>query len=429
MLPRMHGLAALASLLLLAPQLIEEIAQQIADRYVLVDEAPSIADKLLDRAHEGKYEKIPTPEKLAETLTNDLRAISGDLHFAVEHDPALAERLLAENAAHSQILPELAPTADELQRMRRANYGFRRVEILPGNVALIQITTFEDLAFAEPSATAVMAFAADADAVIFDVRNNPGGHGNTGGFLVSYFLPPDMELMSSFDRETGKTSASRTLASVPGPRRLDVPLFVLIGPTTGSAAEAFAFTLQQVGRATIVGTRSVGAAQGGGWVPVGDGFVVFIPSFRPFNPRTGASWEGTGVQPDVAANADRALEVAHARAVAALDAKAARRDLHWLLPLLELSAYGPAEHDLTGLDGHYTGIEITAVDGTLEFLGASGILRNMIPLRDGTFLIEDDSVPPTGQARLRFVLGADGAVNGLELLIESGEVLPRSRLH
>jgi hypothetical protein len=312
--------------------------------------------------------------------------------------------------------------------MRRSNYGFRRTEVLAGNVALIQISTFEDLGFAQPSATAALAFAANADAVIFDVRGNPGGHGNTGGFLVSHFLLPDMELMSSFDRATGMTSASRTLASVPGPRNLEVPLFVLIGPTTASAAEAFAFTLQQVGRATIVGTRSVGAAQGGGWVPVGDGFVVYIPSFRPFNPRTGRSWEGTGVHPDVATSADRALEVAHARAVAALDAEGSRQDLHWLLPLLVLSAFGPAEHDLKGIAGRYAGIEITDVDGALKFLGASGILRNLIPLHDGTFLIEDDSVPPTGQARLRFTLGADGSVTGLELLIENGDVLPRSRL-
>jgi hypothetical protein len=105
----MDGLLALATLIALAPQLIEEIAQQIADRYVLIDEAPRIADRLLEYALEGKYEKIPTPENLAQALTGDLRAISGDLHFAVEHDPTLAARLVAEDAANSPTLPELAP--------------------------------------------------------------------------------------------------------------------------------------------------------------------------------------------------------------------------------------------------------------------------------------------------------------------------------
>ena len=47
--------------------------------------------------------------------------------------------------------------------------------------------------------------------------------------------------------------------------------------------------------------------------------------------------------------------------------------------------------------------------------------------RDGTFLIVDASVPATAQARMRFVLDAGGEVTGLELLIEGGDVIPRSR--
>src|SRR5688572_13562021 len=243
----MHGLLALVALIAPTPQVVEEIAQQIHDRYVVIEQAPRIADQLIEKAIAGAYDKIPTPAELAEALTGDLRRISADLHFAVEHDPELAARLVAEDAAKSRKLPELVATADEEARMRRSNYGFERVEMLSGNVALIRLTAFEDLGGASPTATAAMAFASNADAVIVDVRGNPGGRGNTVGFLVSYFLPADVELMSMFDRETGETTVSRTLASVPGRRMLDVPLFVLIGPTTGSAAEAFAFTLQQVG--------------------------------------------------------------------------------------------------------------------------------------------------------------------------------------
>src|SRR5688572_11626980 len=106
-MPTVHVLTAL---IVLAPQVVEEIAQQISDRYVLIAEAPRIADQLFEQALTGKYDQFPTPPQLAEALTADLRAISGDLHFAVEHDPMLAERLRAENAAHSRKLPEPAPT-------------------------------------------------------------------------------------------------------------------------------------------------------------------------------------------------------------------------------------------------------------------------------------------------------------------------------
>src|SRR5262245_62086257 len=110
----MLSLLALAAPLVAPPQLVEEIAQQIADRYVLMDQAPRIADQLLENELAGRYDQFTAPAKLAEALTNDLRRISGDLHFAVEHDPELAARLVAANAAQSRKLPELAPTADEL---------------------------------------------------------------------------------------------------------------------------------------------------------------------------------------------------------------------------------------------------------------------------------------------------------------------------
>lgn len=409
-------------------QLVEEIAQQIADRYVLVDEAPKLADRLIETSLRGRYDGVAPPAKLAELLTDDLRRMSGDLHFAVEHDPEHAGRLFAAHAGELAELPEIGYTGEELEHRRRTNYGFERIERLAGNVALLQLERFDGLDLSRDTAIAAMAFAANADAVIFDVRNNPGGRGDIGGLLVSYFMPGGVELMSSFDRETGLTKASHTLDSVPGQRMLDVPLFVVTGPSTASAAEAFAFTLQQVGRATIVGERTAGAAHGGGWVPVGEGFVVFIPSFRPFNPRTGKSWERTGVQPELAATAERALATAHLAAVRKLDEKASRADLRWLLPLLELAAHGPARSDITGLAGRYQGIDVTAVDGALRFLGASGILRVMTPLADGTFLIEDASVPMTAQARARFVREAGGVPSRLELLTERGEVLPRPRL-
>jgi hypothetical protein len=425
----MNPLLVLAALTFSPPDdVVAEVGRQIAARYVLVDEAPHIAEQLLEKAGAGAYDGFRAPEELAETLTSDLRAISGDLHFAVEHHPELAARLLAAGAGTSPRLPELEHTAAELDGMRRSNYGFRRIELLAGNVALIELERFDELALASPTASAAMAFAAHADAVIVDVRRNAGGRGDTVGFLVSYFLAGDVEMMSTFDRETGETRVSRTLTTIPGMRMLDVPLFILIGPGTGSGAEAFAFALQRAGRATIVGQRSVGAAQGGGWVPVGDGFVVFIPTFRSFDPKTGRNWEGTGVQPDVVTDVDRALETAHWRAVAALDRQAERRELRWLLPLLECAASGPAEHDISGLAGRYEGIEITAVGGSLKFLGASGVLRNMIPLSDGTFLIEDSSVPGVHQARVRFIRDGNGAHSGLELLTADGDVIPRSRL-
>jgi hypothetical protein len=241
--------------------------------------------------------------------------------------------------------------------------------------------------------------------------------------------------MSSYDRETGVTKRGRTLRRLPGPRLPDADVYVLTGPGTGSAAEAFAFTLQRTERARTVGESSAGAAHGGGWVPAGHGFVVFVSTFRGFDPRTGEDWEGVGVPPDIAAPADRALEVAHAEAVRRLTAKATdpewQRRLAWLVPLLELGASGPSPVTLESLAscaGTYDRAIIEVDEGNAIFVGAGGVRRRLLALTDGTFLIEDVSVPPENQARLRFVLDERGTVTGLELLTPDGRVLPRARL-
>jgi C-terminal processing protease CtpA/Prc len=84
---------------------------------------------------------------------------------------------------------------------------------------------------------------------------------------------------------------------------------VLINGRTASAAECCAYTLQSLGRATIVGQRSAGAANPGERFAIGDGFSVFIPTQAPIDPRTSANWEGTGVVPDHEASGD-ALQAA-----------------------------------------------------------------------------------------------------------------------
>jgi hypothetical protein len=209
---------------------------------------------------------------------------------------------------------------------------------------------------------------------------------------------------------------------------------VLTSRNTGSAAEAFAFTLQQVGRGKTVGDRTAGAAHGGGWVPIGQGFIIFVPTFRGFNPRTGKSWNNIGVQPDISAPTERSMEIAHFEAVRGLLAKTTRdsqkQRLNWILPMLELRAFGQKTVPLTRLGeyaGSYEGVTISLVEGQLYFLGASGVRRNLLALADDYFLVEDLTVPPENQARVRFIRNAEGKAIELQLAVRDGRVFHRPR--
>ena len=415
-------------------RLVDSILRQLRARYVIPEAVSRIEERLRARLRSGAYDSAASASLLGQAITQDLRTVSDDLHFDVTYDPARERELVAAGAATSQRLPEIAPSAERLAALRQANYHFRRAEHLPGNVGYIDLRLFVNLDQSRETAIAAMSFLAHTDAVVIDLRRNPGGNGNLVNFLASYFFGAEpVELASSYDRETNTTTRTHTLRELPGRRLTQTDVYILTSEQTGSAAEAFAFVLQQANRARTVGTRTAGAGHGGGWVPVGDGFIIFMPTFRAFNPRTGRGWNSTGVQPDIAAPVERALEIAHLEAVRRLAARATdenrKRQLEWLVPLLELRATGPRTVEPATLEryaGHYERAIISIEQGQLRFQG-NGPRRNLYALSDGTFLIEDTEIPPENQARLRFIVNTEGAVTGLVLIAPDGRTFPRAR--
>jgi C-terminal processing protease CtpA/Prc len=130
-------------------------------------------------------------------------------------------------------------------------------------------------------------------------------------YLASYFFDERPVILNRFfDRPSNRTTDQTTLASVPGRRMPGVPLYILTSRRTFSAAEGFAYSLQALKRATVVGETTGGGAHPSVDMPIGSGLVAFVPVARSMNPVTGTDWEGTGVAPDLAVDADHALETA-----------------------------------------------------------------------------------------------------------------------
>jgi retinol-binding protein 3 len=89
---------------------------------------------------------------------------------------------------------------------------------------------------------------------------------------------------------------------------------VLTSARTVSVAEAFAYDLQALGRALIVGETTAGGAHPGELVRLDDELVAFIPTGRAINPVTCTNTEETGVTPDINVDAGQALDTAHRHA-------------------------------------------------------------------------------------------------------------------
>lgn len=422
----------------LRKHLVEQIIRELKAKYVVPEKVKEIESHLQKKLQSGAYDKIDNPRQMALALTEDLRTAGKDLHLLVAYDPALERALLATPPTPSVDLKELPPTAERLAELRQSNFNFRKVEILRGNVGYMELRTFVDLNYSKDTAVSAMTFLANSDAVIIDLRKNPGGFINLEIFLASYFFGADpVEWLSRYHRDTDVTVKDWTLREVPGKRFSHVDLYILTSRETGSAGEGFSFMLQQRKRAKIIGEKTSGAGYGNKETPIGDGFVFFVSIFRQFDPRTGRGWQEVGVEPDIVVPAERALSVAHAEAVKNLAAKATdahrKQQLSWLATLLELDAYGPKQIS-TSLLERYAGkydagkIVVSLEQGQLYFLGASGVRRPLLALSDDSFLIVDASVPAENQARARFVRNADGVVTELLLMVPDGRTFPRAKV-
>ena len=304
---------------LMDPASRESVLRTVADivesKYVLAEKAKGFADAFRALARSGAYDALADPGAFAGKVTADLIDITGDRHlnFRVIVASDVGEK--AEGSLHHPV---------RYFRLRiKENVGFHRLEWLEPAIGYLDLRRFYSFDQAKEMAAAAMTFLADARAVIIDVRENGGG---SGDFLSSYFLPYPTQLSGSFSRQTGILTESWTSRDIGMAPRLDVPVFILIGPNTFSAAEAFAYDMQSRKRATLIGEPSKGGAHSVDVFPVGDGFEFYISTERAVSPVSGGNWEGSGVIPDLRVPAASALEAALVEARKAAEAYAQSKD-------------------------------------------------------------------------------------------------------
>lgn len=189
---------------------------------------------------------------------------------------------------------------------------------------------------------------------------------------------------------------SRTLEYLPSGRIKDKPLYVLINGNAGSAAEAFAYDVQQFHLGTLVGSKTAGAANNNGFEPVAPAFMVSVSFGRPLHPVSGGNWEAVGVSPDVAASDGQELDAAQALALTALEARtdadpADRADWEWARIAVEarLHPVAVSAARLRALAGDYQGRGILFSAGTLSYRRTNGQTARLTPLTaDGLFAVE-----------------------------------------
>ncbi len=403
--------------------IVDQLGQTLEANYVFVDKAKVIAATLRTHLDKGDYDGAQDKAALARALTKDLLAASNDLHFFVGVDPAFAAEYAAEkDPARAAILRETERRDEE-----RTNFGFTDLRRLEGNVAYVGLTHFADPELGYDAAAAAMRFIENSDAVIYDMRYNNGGHLEMAQLLASQLFrgDKDQELFDYYYNDDGRRveRGQWVLPAIPAKRLTGKPVYVLTGSTSFSAAEWFAYSLQKLGRATLVGERTAGGAHPVDRKPVGTDFFVQVPIGQIRDPVNRGDFEGQGVSPDHPVASADALAVAHRLALADL-AKAdpaKQADADWFAPIL--AAHGqPSATPLKAITGRYEGRRVDLVDGKLLYTWRDRFRLALEPLGGDLLAIE-------GVSDFRFrIVQKGGKVAALERINRDGTTETYARL-
>ncbi len=133
-----------------------------------------------------------------------------------------------------------------------------------------------------------------------------------------FFDVEPVHLNTLESRKAGETREWWTLRDLACGRYLGKEVYVLINKGTVSAAEEFAYDLQALSRATLVGQNTAGAAHARDQFQIDEHYFINIPTLRTVNPKTGTNWEGQGVAPDVETMPGESFAIAYRMALRAL---------------------------------------------------------------------------------------------------------------
>lgn len=170
-------------------------------------------------------------------------------------------------------------------------------EMLPGNVGLVTISNFHNGCAAQTIAAVEALIGQGAQALLFDVRNNPGGYVTELVDTLDYLLPEGL-LFQSVDSQ-GNERRDESDASF-----VDLPMAVLVNGESYSAAEFFAAAIREYEAGFVAGTQTCGKGYFQVTMKLNDGSAVGLSVGKYFTPKGVSLAEAGGLTPDLVVEVD-----------------------------------------------------------------------------------------------------------------------------
>lgn len=167
--------------------------------------------------------------------------------------------------------------------------------LLEDRIGYIRLIEFQEKAGRELEENLKKLEGQGMDALILDLRNNPGGLLDAAIEVSEKFLAKDQVIVSTKSRNQSQNAVFKAKGAGAHPQ---YPIIILVNEGSASASEIVAGALRDNGRALLLGTKTFGKGSVQTVIPLKDGSALRLTTASYYTPN-GKSIMNLGITPDV----------------------------------------------------------------------------------------------------------------------------------
>lgn len=176
------------------------------------------------------------------------------------------------------------------------------IEMLDNQIGYMSISSFDEVTASQFYNGIGELSSQGMEALIIDLRNNPGGRLDVVVSMLDMILPEGILVYTEDKNGVRDNEISSNAASI-----LEVPLAVLVNGESASASEIFAGDVQDFGAGIIVGTQTFGKGIVQTIYPL-DADTAVKMTVSSYFTHAGRNIHGIGITPDIVVELDEALK-------------------------------------------------------------------------------------------------------------------------
>ena len=174
-------------------------------------------------------------------------------------------------------------------------FSVKDAKILENNIGYVRITQFNEPTADEFEKALTKLEGQGLDALIIDLRNNPGGLLESANKIAGKFVTAGQLIVSTEGRDLQNKLVYK---SEYGKKRLSYPIVLLVNNGSASGSEIVAGALQDLKRAVLVGETTFGKGSVQSIIGLADGSALRLTTAKYYTPSHKVIHEH-GVTPDI----------------------------------------------------------------------------------------------------------------------------------